>query len=204
LTGGGGCGITRSRSTPLGVIVAGVFAVGVLGGACGAKSTTDTATETSSASDTPTSASASVCPSGPFPATYVGAPSAMDNKDAVPAGYFVWNDSYGWHVRVTGGTTDSMPTTMGGTILSSANPSSKPVLKPDDSAGSVTTSENKITFSLKPGGSPVGFDFAVGCASSSVKFELMSVYGSPQPADGIYLGRASKAIENPFIVQRTG
>jgi len=172
--------------------------------ACGAKKTSDTATGTTTQTATPAAGAAGApgCPAGPFPSSYSGAPSALDPKQTIPAGYFIWNDSYGWHVRVVGGGAE--PAKMDGTITSSAKLSSKPELKPDARAGTVSTTDTTITFSLTPGATPVGFDFAAGCASSSVKFELMSVYGTPQPVDGIYVGRSSKAIDNPFVVARTG
>jgi len=184
--------------------MAALILVGVVLSGCGAKSASDTATESTTPS-APSAAGPTDCPSGRFAITYGGAPSVLEKKESVPAGYFVWNDVYGWHVRATAsGGTGGPSGTMDGTIISSANLPSKPVLKPDDGAGSVTTADNKITFSLKAGATPVGFDFAVGCASSSVRFELMSVYGAAQPVDAIYLGRTSKAIENPFVAQRAG
>ena len=116
----------------------------------------------------------------------------------------MWNDPNGWHIRATGDSPDGQaPPKMSGTITSTSKIPGLATMKPDAKAGTVSITDNKITFELMVGATPVGFDFGVGCSADAVKFELMSVMGGLQPADSIYTGQSSKAVENPFVAHRS-
>ena len=133
---------------------------------------------------------------GTWEAQYVGQPKAT--KTAEQAGYFVWTDVGGWHLRVR----DAQGATFSGTVTSSKDIVSA---KPNpDGAGAVNLAANQVTFELVGTKDLIGFDLLPGCVPPpdlQLRFDL-KVDGRPADAN-IFTGAVSKAVGSTFTAVRS-
>jgi hypothetical protein len=136
-------------------------------------------------------------PCGTWETQYVGQPKAT--KTAEQAGYFVWTDVGGWHLRVR----DAKGGTYSGTVTSSKDIQSAKA-NPDGS-GTVSLAANQITFEFKGTKDLIGFDLAPGCVPPpdlQLRFNLQ-VNGSPADTATIFTGANSKAVASTFTAVRS-
>jgi len=163
-------------------------------GAC-SSSGSKTASDSTTKPGTDTTAKGTAC--GTWQTQYVGQPKAM--KTAEQAGYFVWTDVGGWHLRVR----DAKGTTFSGTVTSTKD---IPTAKANPAgAGTVNLTANQVTFEFKGTGDLIGFDLAPGCVPPpdlQLRFDLQT---NGQPADPatIFTGSNSKANGSAFNASRT-
>ena len=143
------------------------------------------------ATDTP----AAPCDEGRWPATVQGKPGAFTQGGR--AGYYVWHDARGWHMRTT--TPTRSPHPFSGTIVSSGDIKVVRQYK-DEGRDTVTVNGNRMTFSFVTYNGVDGLDFKVGC-TRAVSFSLKA-YNRLVPASRIWLGRDGTARSNPFTVKR--
>ena len=139
--------------------------------------------------------SSTACDEGRWPATVQGKPASF-----VPggrAGYYVWHDARGWHLRTT--TPRRSPHPFTGTIVSSGDIKVVRQFK-DEGRDTVTVNGNRMTFSFVTYNGVDGIDFRVGC-TRSVSFSLKAYTRLVSPSR-IWLGRDGTARSNPFTVKR--
>ena len=135
------------------------------------------------------------CDEGHWPATVQGTPSSFAR--GTRAGYYVWHDSHGWHLRTT--TPQRSAHHFTGTIVSSGD--IKMVRQyHDEGRDTVTINGNRLSFSFVTYNGVDGIDFRVGC-TESVRFSLRAA-GRMVPTSRIWLGRSGHAPANPFTVHR--
>jgi len=135
------------------------------------------------------------CDEGHWPATVQGTPSSFAR--GARAGYYVWHDSRGWHLRTT--TPQRSPHHFTGTIVSSGD--IKMVRQyHDEGRDTVTINGNRMTFSFVTYNGVDGIDFRVGC-TNSVVFSLKAS-GRLVPTTRIWLGHTGHARANPFKISR--
>lgn len=140
------------------------------------------------------------CPTGRWPAIAQGQPAALAEGETPETGYYVWNDAFGWHVRIVG--TAEPGGRFTGEVVSSANLTSSEVIP--EGAGEVQVNGNTLTWDFPGSAEPQGFDVAVGgCAADTVRFTLNDADG-PVPESQVFLGTNSTAVSNPLIVRRQG
>ena len=136
-----------------------------------------------------------VCDEGRWPASVQGQPVSFHAGG--PAGYYVWHDASGWHLRTTTPSTEGH--TFTGRITASEDIKVLRVFK-NEKADKVTRTGRSITFRFDTHNHVDGIDFKVGCAES-LRFAL-SGEGRVWPASGIKLGATGDAPSNPFTVTR--
>lgn len=135
------------------------------------------------------------CDEGHWPATVQGKPASFEPGGA--AGYYVWHDLYGWHLRTT--TPVKTPHSFTGKIVS--NDAVKLVRRfHDEGRDTVTVSGKEISFSFVTYNGVDGIDFKVGC-TEAVTF-LLKAGGRYVPATRIWLGYRGTAPSNPFTIYR--
>jgi hypothetical protein len=140
------------------------------------------------------------CPTGRWPAIAQGQPAALGEGGTPETGYYVWNDAFGWHVRMVD--TAATPGRFTGEVVSSANLTSSEVIP--EGAGEVQVNGNTLTWDFPGSQEPQGFDVAVGgCAADTVRFTLNDADG-PVPESRVFVGTNSTAVSNPLIVRRQG
>jgi hypothetical protein len=142
-----------------------------------------------------TSAKPRVCDEGHWPASVQGQPVSFHAGG--PAGYYIWHDASGWHLRTT--TPSSEGHSFTGRITASDNIKVLKVFK-KEKADKVKVSGRSITFRFDTHNHVDGIDFKVGCAES-LRFAL-SAEGRAWPADRVKLGATGDAPSNPFTVTR--
>jgi hypothetical protein len=136
------------------------------------------------------------CDEGHWPATVQGMPAGFDAGDA--AGYRIWHDGSGWHLRTTTPSSDDHVFT--GIIHSSGN--FQVVARYlDESVDRIQVEGQTLRFEFHTHDRIDGLDFVVGC-TDHVSFALQAE-GSPVPAARIRLGHSGSAPGNPFTVFRT-
>jgi hypothetical protein len=138
---------------------------------------------------------AAPCDEGRWPATVQGKPGSFVQGGR--AGYYVWHDARGWHLRTT--TPQRSPHPFTGTIVSSGDIKVVHQYK-DEGRDSVTVNGNRLTFSFVTYNGVDGIDFKVGC-TRSLSFSLKA-YNRLVPSTRIWLGRDGTARSNPFTVKR--
>jgi hypothetical protein len=143
----------------------------------------------------PASAAGARCDEGHWPATVQGRPASFTSGGR--AGYYVWHDSRGWHLRTT--TPQSSPHAFSGVITSSDDIRAVHVYR-NEARDKVAVSGNTLRFSFRTWDHVDGIDFVVGC-TETVKFAL-AAEGHRWPASRIWLGRTGTAPSNPFTVSR--
>jgi hypothetical protein len=139
--------------------------------------------------------SAARCDEGHWPATVQGKPSTF--KQGGRAGYYVWHDSRGWHLRTT--TPQRSPHPFTGTIVSSGDIKLVHLFR-DEGRDSVTVRGNKLTFKFVTYAGVDGVDLKVGC-TESLSFSLKA-YDRLVPTTRIWLGARGNVRSNPFTVHR--
>jgi hypothetical protein len=137
------------------------------------------------------------CDEGQWPATVQGVPVGFDPGDA--AGYRIWHDGSGWHLRTT--TPSSADHVFTG-IIRSEDDFHIVARFLDEPADKVQVEGNTLRFELHTRDHVDGLDFTVGC-TDHVTFALRAE-DSPVPAARIRLGRSGSAPGNPFTVFRVG
>jgi hypothetical protein len=138
------------------------------------------------------------CATGRWPPIAQGQPESLGAAEET--GYYVWNDAFGWHVRMVD--TAATPGRFTGEVVSSANLTSSEVIP--EGAGEVRVNGNTLTWDFPGSAEPQGFDVAVGgCAADTVRFTLSDADG-PVPESRIFVGTNSTAVSNPLIVRRQG
>jgi hypothetical protein len=142
-----------------------------------------------------TGEAASRCDEGHWPATVQGKPATFEQGGR--AGYYVWHDSRGWHLRTT--TPQRSPHPFTGTIVSSGDIKLVRQFR-DEGRDTVTVSGNKLTFKFVTYAGVDGVDFKVGC-TESLSFSLKAYDRLVSPSR-IWLGARGAARSNPFTVHR--
>ena len=132
---------------------------------------------------------------GVWPPAATGEPSAMKQADS--AGFFVWQDVTGWHLRARG-TTSKEP--FKGTIRGSRDMTSVKE-SPVGGGTKVELKGNVVTFEIPASADLKGFDLVAGCAVDQLQFALL-VGSNPAPADAIFVGAQGKAVNAVFIEQK--
>ena len=157
---------------------------------------TTTATSSAPAGEAPAEAPGrgGECENGRWPGLTQGEPLALA---AGASGFFVWNDLAGWHLRYVD--SGPNPTEVRGTVTGSARMQAVQLVPGTDGTAELTA--NIVTFELTGGTDPVGFDLGVGCASTTVRFELHGAI-APWPVQDIYVGREGRAVSNPLLIER--
>jgi hypothetical protein len=140
-------------------------------------------------------AETSRCDEGHWPASVQVQPASY--KVGGTAGYSIWHDRNGWHLRTTTPSTET--TVFSGRIVSEGNIKAIRVYR-NETADSVKVSGNVMTFSFKTHNHVDGIDFLVGC-TARLRFAL-STNGRPTPVRRIWLGKHGHAPGNPFIIHR--
>lgn len=135
------------------------------------------------------------CDEGRWPATVQGKPSTFTPGGR--AGYYVWHDSYGWHLRTT--TPQRSPHVFTGTIVSAGDIKVVRQFR-DEGRDAVTVSGHRLSFKCVTYNGVDGVDFRVGC-TASLSFSL-KLSDRLVPASRIWLGKYGTAWSNPFTVKR--
>jgi hypothetical protein len=135
------------------------------------------------------------CDEGYWPASVQVQPASY--KVGGTAGYYIWHDRSGWHLRTT--TPSKEATVFSGRIVSGGDIKALRVYK-NEAADTVKVGANVMTFSFKTHNHVDGIDFTVGC-TSRLRFAL-SANGRPTPVRRIWLGKYGHAPSNPFGVHR--
>jgi hypothetical protein len=137
------------------------------------------------------------CDEGHWPATVQAEPRSFVAGGR--AGFYVWHDSSGWHVRTT--TPQRSPHPFTGTIVSSSDIKVVRQVR-DEGRDSVTVNGNKLSFAFVTYKGVDGVDFKVGC-TETVSF-VLKAYNRTVPPTRIWLGAAGTAPADPFTVHRAG
>ena len=148
--------------------------------------------------DTSTSTNANrTCDEGRWPVSVQGQPQSF--QVGGPAGYYIWHNEQGWHLRTTTPSTEGHSFT--GTIRSSA-----PIHVVREFRGErndyVVVHDNVLSFRFDTHSQVDGVDFTVGC-TEGLRFDLYGE-GHQWPAARIWLGYRGNAPSNPFSVSRRG
>lgn len=149
-------------------------------------------TSPSSASDTRRD-----CDEGRWSLTVQGQPRMFSVGG--PAGYYLWHDQVGWHLRTT--TPSAEHHTFSGTVASTDNIRLVHDYH-DEKADTVNVRGNVVEFRFDTHNRVDGFDFVVGC-TESVTFDFRGE-GHQWPAQRIWLGRTGRAPSDPFTESRVG
>ena len=135
------------------------------------------------------------CDEGHWPATVQGKPATFHAGGA--AGYYVWHDSYGWHLRTT--TPVRAPHSFTGTIVSRGTVKAVRLYH-DEGRDTVTVGAHETRFSFVTYNGVDGIDFRVGC-TPSLGFSLKAGGNLVSPSR-IWLGADGTARANPFAIHR--
>lgn len=137
------------------------------------------------------------CDEGRWPATVQAKPKSFEPGGR--AGFYVWHDSRGWHLRTT--TPERRPHLFSGTIVSSGDIRLVHHYR-DEGRDTVTVNGNALTFRFVTYAGVDGVDFTAGC-TESLGFSL-EAFDRMVPASRIWLGLEGNATGNPFTVHRVG
>lgn len=135
------------------------------------------------------------CDEGHWPRSVQVQPTSF--KPGGTAGYSIWHDRSGWHLRTT--TPSTSPTVFAGRIVSGGGIKAVRIYS-NEAADSVKVSVNVLSFSFNTHNHVDGIDFTVGC-TARLRFAL-STDGRPTPVRRIWLGKYGHAPSNPFGVHR--
>lgn len=115
----------------------------------------------------------------------------------ISEGVYIWSDFQGWHVRLSG----TALTELSGSVTGQYMP---PLQNKTGGDVTVTPDEagNRLTFTIRPGMEPVGFDFSAGCKQKELTFDLTS-NGTSVPVEQIHLGDRGAVKEYPLVARRT-
>jgi len=116
-----------------------------------------------------TAGTSTTCSTGSLPSLVQGRPASF--AAGLPAGYWIWHDAYGWHLRVTHQGTALR--VFSGSITAT-NPITAVKVR-DESRDRVARSADgrTVSFRLTNHGGVDGLDFGTGC-SKDVTFSLLS------------------------------
>lgn len=150
------------------------------------------------AADSTTTTTTTPCATGSLPSSITGRPSGF--TAGLPAGYWVWKDRYGWHLRVThagdarkvftGSITSSDPMRS----VSSRTESGDRVLRSAD--------RRTVSFVFTNYGGVDGLDFAPGC-SQDITLKLAIGGAKADPVTIRLGGTQENPASNPFTISRT-
>lgn len=194
----------RSLSRP-GLLLALALSLTLVASACSKKSDTTTSTGSSSPSTTAagtkgTTAKPTVTkpggPCGEWPKGTIGQPESAKTPDT--AGFFIWQDVSGWHIRVRSTATKEP---FKGTIRGSRNMAAVKEV-PAGAGKKVELKDNVVTFEIPPTGELTGFDLTAGCNVDQLQFQLL-VGNNPASADAIFVGHQGKAVSPVFTQAKT-
>lgn len=135
------------------------------------------------------------CDEGRWPLTVEGEPRNFSPGD--PAGYRLWHDRNGWHLRTT--TPTDGDHVFRGVIRSAGDIHDVHEIL-DEPADQVRVEGHVILFQLHTHDHVDGIDFRVGC-TDQVSFNLQA-NGEQVPAARIWVGKVGRAPANPFTVYR--
>lgn len=160
------------------------------------------------------------CPNGPFDDKAQGVPQALKpTATGNAAGWYVWIAGANLRVRLVSDPAKPLapvPTTAvgGGEItlsytgdLRGSGSLGKLAVVPDQSAGVVQESAEKVMFALNGQTKPVGFDVVIPCGVKNLRLTLnLPSAGKPTPAPvaQIFLGPSSHPLANPVVLARVG
>lgn len=114
-------------------------------------------------------------------------------------GYFIWNDSNGWHLRWT---TKGERHLFAGTITCDGLMLDVKAVSREKSDFVKQTSDNTIRFDAKAAGDMDGVDFRLSPSTQSVSFDLR-MDGQRVPPNGIRIGHGRHHPESvPFKITR--
>jgi len=135
------------------------------------------------------------CDEGHWPATVQGKPATFEKGGR--AGYYVWHDSRGWHLRTT--TPQRSPHPFTGTIVSSGDIKLVRQFR-DEGRDAVTVRGNTLRIKFVTYAGVDGVDFKAGC-TRSLSFSLKAYDRLVSPSR-IWFGARGTARSNPFTVRR--
>lgn len=135
------------------------------------------------------------CDEGRWPLTVEGEPHNFNPGD--PAGYRLWHDRNGWHLRTT--TPGDGDHVFRG-VIRSADDIRVVAEFHNEPADFVRAEDHTIVFEFHTHDGVDGIDFRVGC-TDHVSFNLQA-NGVQVPAERIWLGKVGRAPGNPFTVFR--
>jgi hypothetical protein len=119
-------------------------------------------------------------------------------KAATAAGFYVWWDSYGFHLR---GVDPAATAVFKGQIVADTElPKDSAKAAPADSAVTTEAVGNVMTFSFKAGTTPSGLDLAI-CKPSQLAISV-SNGTNPLPVGRIRIGVNRFAVSNPMVLSR--
>lgn len=115
----------------------------------------------------------------------------------ISQGVYIWSDFDGWHIRLSGTDVPELSGSVTGQYM-------PPVQGQTGGDVTVTPDEagKKVSFTIRPGMEPVGFDFSTGCKQKELTFDL-TTNGAPVPVDQIHLGDRGAVKEFPLVARRT-
>lgn len=193
--------VTRFRTAAAVASVAAMLLAGACGGNDSASTSTSSTTAPATTTTTGPTTTGPTTTTGPpecgsWPKTVVGQTPTM--ADVERQGIFVWQDGFGWHVRVR--SVGGRPTTYSGTVTGSndfASVTNNPVVD------AITTqmTANVLRFRITSGPELLGFDLIAGCPVDQMRFELKA-NGEDARVDEIFLGPSSKATSSTFTQQK--
>ena len=137
------------------------------------------------------------CDEGHWPATVQGQPETFEAGGR--AGYYIWHDARGWHLRTT--TPQRSPHKFTGTIVSADDIKLVHQYR-DEGRDSVTVRGNKLTFTFVTYNGVDGVDIKVGC-TEGLAFSLKA-FDRLIPVSRIWLGEDGTARAHPFRIPRVG
>ncbi|MCU1369452.1 MAG: hypothetical protein JWO77_646 [Ilumatobacteraceae bacterium] len=116
----------------------------------------------------------------------------------IKQGVSIWSDFEGWHVRLSGTTVPELSGSVTGqyTPPVQGQTGGDVVVTPDEAG-------KRLTFTIKPGVEPVGFDFSTGCKQKELTFVLTTTNGAEVAVDQIHLGDRGAVKEYPLVARRT-
>ena len=131
-----------------------------------------------------------------WPITFKGLPAGL--KSPTEAGFFVWYDGFGFHVR---GINPTGTTAFNGKIFSNFPiPKGAGKAFPADSGTTFEIAGNSLSFSFEAKNVAVGFDFNLG---ASTQLSLSVNDGKVAfPIGSIHTGAKASAVGNPVVFAR--
>lgn len=116
----------------------------------------------------------------------------------IKEGVYIWSDFEGWHVRLSGTSVPELTGSVTGQYMPpiQGQTGGDVVVTPDEAG-------KRITFAIKPGMEPVGFDFSAGCKQKELTFALATTNGVQVAVDQIHLGDRGAVKEYPLVARRT-
>jgi hypothetical protein len=185
---------TTTRPTTRRRALAGASAVALAGSLAVAAPTSAQAAATAPSTVAP---SATACPTGTLPPVVQGAPASF--RAGRPAGYWIWHDSRGWHLRVTHPTRTRLVFTG---VVTATSPMTTVRVRDEAHDRIVRSADRRTTtFRFTNYGGVDGLDLAAGCATT-VTFRLYAAGHLVSPSR-IHLGaKAAPATANPVRITR--